>query len=168
MFFSRTPDDIKKQWQMLKTIFYRELKREEGSKVSGTGTDSVYNSQWKFFNEMMFVKGSDDVDPPITSMAIAEKSSEIVPSKRMKAEKAREMEEVKIAFYKEAVTCLKAPLPAAPPPSVNMLDDEVSLYVKSVEVTLRKFSPRQFIFAKKRINDLLFEVEMECHQSVSH
>lgn len=163
MLSSRTSDDIKKQWQTLKTIFYRELKRQEGSKVSGSGTASVYNSQWKFFNEMMFVNGSDDVDPPITSMSIAEKSSEIVPSKRMRVEKAREMEEVKIAFFKEAITCLKAPLPAVPSPCVNMSDDEVSLYLKSVEVTLRKFSPRQLVFAKKRINDLLFEMEMECH-----
>ena len=150
---------------MLKTIYYRELKREEGSKVSGTGTESVYNSQWKFFNEMMFVRGSDDVDPPVTSMDTTDQPySAIQPSKRLKADKAREMEEAKLAFYKEAITCLKAPLP-----SVNMeqcpkpLDDEITLYCKSLEATLRTFSHYQFIFAKKKINDLLFEVELECH-----
>lgn len=34
----RSVDDIKKEWTTLKTIFLREVKREEGSKVSGTGT----------------------------------------------------------------------------------------------------------------------------------
>ena len=44
---NRTVPDIKKQWESLKTIFYREIKREEGSKVSGTGADEVYTSGWK-------------------------------------------------------------------------------------------------------------------------
>ena len=63
-------DDLNKQWHILKTIFYRELKREEGTKVSGMGTDCVYTSQWKFFKALMFVKGSDDVDPSVTTLEI--------------------------------------------------------------------------------------------------
>ncbi|CAB3994470.1 Hypothetical predicted protein [Paramuricea clavata] len=148
---SRSHDEIKKQWHVLKAIFSRELKREEGSKVSGRGTDSVYNLQWKLFNEMMFVKGSDNVDPSITSMT--DPFSAIQPSKRLKAEKAREMEEMKISFYREAITCLKAPLPSLSVEHCSKAaNDEISLYVKSVEGTLRKFSPRQLVFAKKRIN----------------
>ena len=45
----RRIDEIKKEWTNLKTIFSREVKREEGSKVSGTGTDSVYSSSWRYF-----------------------------------------------------------------------------------------------------------------------
>ena len=74
---------------MLKTIYYRELKREEKSKVSGTGTESVYNFQWKFFHEIMFVRGSDDVNLPVTLMdTTAQPYSAIQPSKRLKADKA--------------------------------------------------------------------------------
>ena len=45
---NRKQDKIKKQWNFLKTMFNREQKRDEGSKVSGTGTNAVYCSSWKF------------------------------------------------------------------------------------------------------------------------
>ena len=38
---SKSQEDIKKQWNILKTISYRESKRKEGSRVSGAGTDSM-------------------------------------------------------------------------------------------------------------------------------
>ena len=44
----RSHDDIKSRWNVLKTIFKREIKKEEDSKVSGTGTDAVYTSQCCF------------------------------------------------------------------------------------------------------------------------
>jgi len=46
----RSYDDIKNRWNVLKTIFNREVKKEEDSKVSGTGTDAVYTSQWKYLD----------------------------------------------------------------------------------------------------------------------
>ena len=44
----RSHDDIKSRWNVLKTIFKREIKKEEDSKVSATGTDAVYTSQCCF------------------------------------------------------------------------------------------------------------------------
>ena len=49
------------QWNLLKTIFNREVKRED-SKISGTSTDTEYTSQWKYIKSLMFIKGSDDVE----------------------------------------------------------------------------------------------------------
>ena len=43
----RSHDDIKNRWNVLKTIFNREIKKED-SKVSGKGTDAVYTSQCCF------------------------------------------------------------------------------------------------------------------------
>ena len=42
----RSHDDIKSRWNVLKPIF--GIKKEEDSKVSGTGTDAVYTSQCCF------------------------------------------------------------------------------------------------------------------------
>eukprot|EP00794_Sanderia_malayensis_P013158 gene13158-14507_t len=41
---NRSSEDIKSQWHKLKTIFDREDKRVEGSKRSGAGTDSNFES----------------------------------------------------------------------------------------------------------------------------
>ena len=158
-------DDLKKQWHILKTIFYRELKREEGTKVSGMGTDSVYTSQWKFFKALMFVKGSDDVDPSVTTLGDIDVREYERPAKKIKADKARDMEEVKLELYKEAIKCFQTPLPVSVPvmDSTSNCNDEISLFVKSLESTLRRFSGRHLAIARKRINDVLFDMEMECY-----
>ena len=59
----------KKQWRSLKPIFYRELKREEDTKVRGTLTDTACFSQWRYFRAM-FIKRSDDVDPAVTTIPL--------------------------------------------------------------------------------------------------
>ena len=55
---SKSQDEIKKQWHNLKTVFSREIRREESSKVSGSGTDTVHSSQWKLYKQMALVMGS--------------------------------------------------------------------------------------------------------------
>lgn len=156
----RSHDDIKKQWNILKTIFNREVKKEEESKVSGAGTDAVYTSQWKYLKALMFIKGSDDVDPAVSTLDGKENER---PAKKMKADRAREFEEVKLELYKEAIKCLQSPLPLSEPANTENRDDSISLFVKSLESTLRRFSGRHLAIAKKRINDVIFEVEMECY-----
>ena len=92
----RSHDDIKSRWNVLKTIFNREVKKEEDSKVSGTGTDAVYTSQWKYLKSLMFIKGSDDVDPAVSTLDLKENER---PAKKIKAEKAKDIEEVAIDVY---------------------------------------------------------------------
>ena len=81
---------------MLKTIFNREIKKEEDSKVSGTGTDPVYTSQWRYLKSLMFIKGSDDVDRAVSTLDLKENER---PAKKIKAEKAKDIEEVAIDVY---------------------------------------------------------------------
>ena len=52
----RSNEHTKKEWQTLKTIYLREVKRVEGSKVSGVGTDDIYTSSWRYFNSIEFIK----------------------------------------------------------------------------------------------------------------
>ena len=155
---NRSQDDVKKQWSSLKTIFYRELKREEDTKVSGAGTDTAYFSQWRYFKAMMFIKGSDDVDPAVTTLATADEKENERPAKKTKADKSREMDEIKLNFFKEAVKCLQSPAAAS-----QENNDSISWFVKSLESQLRRFSGRQLAIAKKRINDVIFDLEMECY-----
>jgi hypothetical protein len=79
------------------------------------------------------------------------------------------MEEVKLELFKVAIKCLQAPLPinehAAGRSTISdaAVDDEIGLFVRSIESTLRRMSGRQLALARKRINDVMFEVEMEAY-----
>ena len=82
-----------------------------------------------------------------------------------KAKASREMEEAKLELYKEAIKCLKMPVPSAPtlpaPAALSCDNDDIRVFLKSVESTLRRFSGRDLTRAKKKINDALYELEME-------
>lgn len=150
---------------MLKTIFSREFKREEGSKASGTGTDSVYSSSWRYFKSISFIKGSDDIDPQTSTLDVDVENVEPRPHKKTRSNKVtltKEMELAKLELYKEAVKCLQMPVaqvPIAPTSATNA--DEITSFLKSVEMTLRQISRRDLTRAKKRINDVIYDLEME-------
>ena len=145
---SRSQEEIKKQWNTLKTIFYREVKKENESKVSGTGTDTSYASPWRFFKGMMFVKGSDEVDPAVTTLAAADAKENERPAKKTKLS---EIDEMKLDFFKEAVKCLQSPAPTSHD-QLNPQLDSISLFVKSLESTLRKFSDRHLAIVRSPIS----------------
>ena len=48
---------------------------------------------------MMFIKGSDDVDPAVTTLATADEKENERPAKKTKADKSREMDEIKLDFF---------------------------------------------------------------------
>lgn len=161
----KSQDDIKKQWNILKTIYYRESKREEGSKVSGAGTDSTYTSPWKYIKLMAFLTGYDKIDPPTTTMEDVLPYQR--PAKKIKGEKANNLiniEETKLELYKEVINCLRTPLQPKPTESTiptTTANDEISLFLKSLESSLRRLTGRQLAIARKRINDVMFEVDMD-------
>ena len=165
LFPGQSVDEIKKEWTTLKTIFSREVKKEEGSKVSGTGTDSVYSSSWRYFKSMLFIKGTDDIDPQTSTLDVDVENVEPRPHKKPRSSKvtlAKEMEEVKLELYKEAVKCLQMPVTQVPiTPTSSSHNDEITSFLKSIEMTLRQFSRRDFTRAKKRISDVMFDLEME-------
>ena len=53
----------------------------------------MYTSQWKYLKSLMFIKGSDDVDPAVSTLDPIENER---LAKKIKAEKARDVEEVAI------------------------------------------------------------------------
>ena len=53
----RSHYDIKSQWNVLKTIFNHEIKKEKDSKVSGTGMDAMFTSQWKYLKSLCLSRG---------------------------------------------------------------------------------------------------------------
>lgn len=52
---------------------------------------------------MMFIKGSNDVDPPFSTLANLDVKENKRLNKKVKAEKSWEVEEVKMELYMEAV-----------------------------------------------------------------
>ena len=73
------------------------------------------------------------------------------------------LNKVKLDLYKEAIKCLKTTLSLAiGQPNVENRNNSISAFVKSLESTLRQFSGRHLAIAKKRINDVIFYLEMEC------
>ena len=105
----------------------------------------------------MFIKGSDDVGPLFSILPNTDVKENERLNKKMKADKSQEVEEVKMELYKEAIKCLKSLVPVVEQANHN---DSTSLSVKSLESTLRRFS-RHLAIAKKAINDIIFDLEME-------
>lgn len=63
----RSHDNIKNRWNVLKTIFHREVKR------SVELADAAYTSQSKYVKSLMFIKGSDYVDSSVSTLDPKEK-----------------------------------------------------------------------------------------------
>ena len=167
----RSVDAIKKEWTTLKTIFSRDVKSEEGSKVSGTGTESVYSSSWRYLKSMLFIKGSDDIDPQASTLDADVENVEAHPPKRPRSNKvtsAKEMEEAKLQLYKQAVKCLQMPIAQVPITPTSASNDEITSFLKSVEMSLRQFSRRDLTRAKKEINDVIFDLEMNFYLEKMH
>ena len=65
-----TEEEIKAHWQAVKTVFDREEKREKWSKKSGAGTTEVYNSDWKYYKLLVFVKDCAEVDDSTSTLSV--------------------------------------------------------------------------------------------------
>ena len=42
--------------------------------MSGTGTDAVYSSSWQNFKSVMFIQGSDNIDPQTSTLDVDEEN----------------------------------------------------------------------------------------------
>lgn len=170
LFPERSVDEIKKQWQTLKTIFLREQKREEGSKVSGTGTSTVYVCNWRHFKSMMFVKGSNDLDPQVSTLQSDSENEKPLKRARPNSKQetpTKEYEEAKLELYKEAIRCLQMPIPVGPTtPEPTVKNDDVTTFLKNIESTLRQFPGRQLTLAKRKIYEVVSDLEMELYNNL--
>ena len=152
----------------MKTIFDRENKREEGSKRSGTGTDSVYKPAWKHYDSMQFTKECQDIDFSVSTLDSVQNESDVPSTEQCGKKRKKEsnqvtaMAEARMEFFKQAVNVLKAPEGQRseedkdPRPCMK----EIAAFGQVVQETLARFTPMQRVHAKKRINDVLYEVEI--------
>ena len=117
---------------------------------------------------MTFLKGFDQADCPTTTMEeVVTVPHEQRPKKKIKNDMASSVEVTKLELYKEVIKCLRTPSVPVVEPSTQATNYEISLFVKSVESTLRRLPGRQLAIARKRINDILFDIDMESYNTVS-
>ena len=76
--------------------------------------------------------------------------------KKINASKAEELNNVKIELWKEAINAMKS----NDTESTDNENSELKSFGKLVEETLTRFNARQRAIARKRINDVLYEVEI--------
>ena len=171
---SHTVQEIKGQWHTLKSSFDREYNRMEASKRSGSGTDSVYFPSWKFFRSLIFTRecrSLDDSTSTLSGVSTSPSPSDSVEKEQsqpplgsikrsFKKKKAAKSEDTRIELWREAIDVLKGNENNINNP-VDPETKELISFGKMVEETLTRFNKRQRAVAKKRIGDVLFEVEME-------
>ena len=115
---------IQDKMSKLRNYYGAERRKEERSKVSGSGTDAVYTSSWRFYAPLRFLK--DNLTPRSTTNNLEHDEESIVypmnnpPSAkraRLLKEKAKENAEGVMAKASHAMDCITARYQK--PPSEN-------------------------------------------------
>lgn len=116
---------------------------------------------------MSFVKGCDDVDPQTSTLDVDAENKEPRPPKKSRSNKAaldKEMEKSKLSYIRRQSSAWRCQH-KYPSPQLTASNDEITSFMKSIEVTLRQFSRRDLTRAKKKINDVVFELNTLCHSA---
>ena len=150
-FEKRTEEEIKNQWHTLKTIYQREYTKQEARKKSGSATSEVYKTKWKCFQSMSCVLRCSEVDNSQSTWNDNAPGEAPLPSAR-KIKINETSDVVNVELYKSCIEALK------PHPDKKLTEDEA--FGKTVADTLTRFTGLQKAIAKKKINDVLFELEV--------
>ncbi len=149
-------EDIKREWHNLQTIYKREKAREEGSRVSGSGSCNVYVSTWELFSQMEFIDVTGDVDTSYTSL---EGYSQ--PPKRIKTQ-TKATEDAKTELWKALAASLK---PQAAPQQQSTANNELSeranLFGKVFADSLLQYEPGDWSHLKKKVMDVFYDFEQQ-------
>ena len=159
--------EIKAQWHTLTTTFDREHKRVEGSKRTGSGTDSVYKSEWKYYERMFFMSHNKEVDESVSTINVftdlegytVSRCSKNPIQEKCKRKREAEISDVKVELMKEAINVLRLPVGSSVEDDKSPVNKEINAFGKPVQETLMRFNDQQRLIAKKNIN-VLFEIEM--------
>ena len=141
-------DEIKAQRHTLTTTFDREHKRVEGSKRMGSGIDSVYKSGWTYYERMLFMSQSTEVDESVSTINVFTDLEDYTVSrcsknrKQEKCKRKREIEvsDVKVELIKEAINVLKSPVGSSVEEDKSPVNKEISAFGKLVQETLTRFN----------------------------
>ena len=146
------------KWGTLHGQFLRDYNKHVRSKKSGAAAaDSVFHPTWKWYTHLQFLKMGEEVlnVSTDTDIGLDESQNSISSNKSGKhsedlfAKKRLELLDKSIAF-------LDTDGGSTSKSVSNNMDDT---FGKMVSETLLRFTHYQQMFAKKRINDVLFEVE---------
>ncbi|XP_076298995.1 uncharacterized protein LOC143218016 [Lasioglossum baleicum] len=132
-----TVEKFKKKINTLRTNFNKDFKAIENAKRSGASIDEIPNPKTWYFDDMLFIKDQLDV-------AETESSERQTDPPRKKARKLNEPEDLISLARKH----LEQP------------QTDYDKIASAWAVELQKMKPQQQLFAKKAINDILFEGQM--------
>lgn len=114
---------VQEKLNKLRNYYGAERRKEESSKVSGSGTNSVYTSSWRFYESLHFLR--DNLIPRSTTSNIDENEDRedgayttnnppSAKSARKLREKSRENAECVMAKASKALECITARYQNAP------------------------------------------------------
>ncbi|XP_068204480.1 uncharacterized protein [Palaemon carinicauda] len=142
-------EDVKKKINILRSNFRKELKKMSDYKTSGATTEDVYVPSSWVFRELSFLTDLEKPISPNTTKSTmegdgstTEQSFTRIPlKKKIKMDKREEL--LTLACKRLCDT-----------------DDEYDKIASAWAAELQKMSPTQMPFAKKAINDILFEGQL--------
>ncbi|MCL4145992.1 UNVERIFIED_CONTAM: hypothetical protein GTU68_055907 [Idotea baltica] len=150
--------EVVKKINSLRTNFRKELKRIRDAEKSGVGAEDMEPMLW-YFDEMKFLVTKETPTASISTMDIsqdvhdnedrcgANETSEVDDESHQKNRKRKAPDPTE-EFVKLAFKCLQQP------------QGDSDILAAAWAVELLKMDPQQQLFAKKAINDILFEGQM--------
>ncbi|KAK5648116.1 hypothetical protein RI129_003008 [Pyrocoelia pectoralis] len=146
-----------KKFNSLRTNFRKELKRIKDSEKSGAGTDDIIEPTLWYFEEMKFLVGQEE---PSTSQStiqiqthkVVRMISTICINLQRKNNEPPQKKRRNVDESAELISLAQKHLQEP--------QSEFDKIASAWAVELQKMKPQQQLFAKKAINDILFEGQM--------
>ena len=161
------------KWTNLRTQFLREHNNYKKTCKSGAGTSDVHQPTWKWYTSMKFLI-TGEITLCDNNETGQESSSEgEAPFKKPAAKLKADLTKKRMQLLDKSIAFLTggdeknndkentATNPANPATTTS----EEESYGRFITNTLNRFDPYQRMFAKKRIGDVLFEIEYASYQS---
>ena len=98
----KTKESITKKFSSLRNSYIRERKRDNGSITTGSGSDDVYTSKWKFFVEMDFLQEEIEGDASTDTFGVSQDDMLKVTQMKRKS-KEQEQDDIKVNLWKSAL-----------------------------------------------------------------
>lgn len=152
-------EDIKREWHNLQTVYKREKAREEGSKVSGSGSCNVYVSTWELFSQMEFLDVTGDVDASCTSLDNNEGFCQ--PPKKIRKQTKTAEDDAKAELWKSLAASLKPQVAPQQNTAKIELSERANLFGKVVADSLLQYEPEDWSYLKKKVMDVFYDFEQQ-------
>lgn len=147
----KSKEAITRKFASLRTSYIRERKRKKGSKTSGSGSDDIYVSHWKYYKEMDFLRDEIEGEESVDNINLK------LQNNLKKRKKSRDPEEeTKAELWQSALNALKAPESQLNVCSHVMDPDEQ--WLLSLSTQLKSLTAQQKSLAKLKIQTLLHEL----------